>query len=36
MNCNCNCNNAFIKAFSSGLFWGVVALKCLQLKYGIF
>lgn len=30
-----NCNDAFVKTFSAGLFWGAVALKCIQMKYGI-
>ncbi|EST16232.1 hypothetical protein EDP1_3933 [Pseudomonas putida S610] len=32
---SCKCNNAFLKAFSSGIFWGAVALKCIQVKFGI-
>jgi hypothetical protein len=32
---SCNYKKEFLKTFSSGLFWGAVALKCIQYKFGI-
>lgn len=32
---SCNCNKELLKTFSSGLFWGAVALKFIQYKFGI-